>query len=71
MGEDQATWRPATGRATLYAWSVVHRDDLPPFGARIPYVAAVVDLAAGPRVMTGLVGWACPSRSPSARRPTT
>ncbi|MER5949407.1 OB-fold domain-containing protein [Streptomyces sp. NPDC001904] len=48
-------WRPASGRATLYTWSVVHRNDLPPFGARTPYVAAVVDLAEGPRMMTEVV----------------
>ncbi|RSS75493.1 Zn-ribbon domain-containing OB-fold protein [Streptomyces sp. WAC06614] len=63
-GEDRVTWRPATGRATLYTWSVVHRNDLPPFGARVPYVAAVVDLAEGPRMMTELVD--CPD--PAALR---
>ncbi|MET9943161.1 Zn-ribbon domain-containing OB-fold protein, partial [Streptomyces halstedii] len=40
---------------TLYTWSVVHRNDLPPFGDRVPYVAAVVDLAEGPRMMTEVV----------------
>jgi uncharacterized OB-fold protein len=39
----------------LYTWSVVHRNDLPPFGERTPYVAAVVDLAEGPRMMTEIV----------------
>ncbi|MGI5436010.1 Zn-ribbon domain-containing OB-fold protein [Streptomyces shenzhenensis] len=48
-------WERACGRATLYTWSVVHRNDLPPFGARTPYVAAVVDLAEGPRMMTEVV----------------
>ncbi|RMB83230.1 Zn-ribbon domain-containing OB-fold protein [Streptomyces shenzhenensis] len=48
-------WERASGRATLYTWSVVHRNDLPPFGARTPYVAAVVDLAEGPRMMTEVV----------------
>ncbi|MFJ8821453.1 Zn-ribbon domain-containing OB-fold protein [Streptomyces sp. NPDC102467] len=48
-------WRVASGRAVLYTWSVVHRNDLPPFGARTPYVAAVVDLAEGPRMMTEVV----------------
>lgn len=46
------TWEPASGRATLYTWSVIHRNDLPPFGTRVPYTAAVVDLAEGPRMMT-------------------
>ncbi|MFI5619547.1 Zn-ribbon domain-containing OB-fold protein [Streptomyces sp. NPDC051567] len=54
-GEDRVTWETATGRATLYTWSVVHRNDLPPFGTRVPYVAAVVDLAEGPRMMTEIV----------------
>ncbi|MEN8649242.1 Zn-ribbon domain-containing OB-fold protein [Streptomyces sp. 21So2-11] len=48
-------WERASGRATLYTWSVVHRNDLPPFGERVPYVAAVVDLAEGPRMMTEVV----------------
>ncbi|MFF0222843.1 Zn-ribbon domain-containing OB-fold protein [Streptomyces sp. NPDC004629] len=48
-------WERASGRATLYTWSVVHRNDLPPFGERTPYVAAVVDLAEGPRMMTEVV----------------
>ncbi|MEV4439791.1 OB-fold domain-containing protein [Streptomyces sp. NPDC049577] len=48
-------WEEAGGRATLYTWSVVHRNDLPPFDGRLPYVAAVVDLAEGPRMMTEVV----------------
>ncbi|MEU6915323.1 Zn-ribbon domain-containing OB-fold protein [Streptomyces olindensis] len=53
---EDVTWETASGRATLYTWSVVHRNDLPPFADRTPYVAAVVDLAEGPRMMTELVG---------------
>ncbi|MEU9112032.1 OB-fold domain-containing protein [Streptomyces sp. NPDC048483] len=53
---EDVVWEPASGRATLYTWSVVHRNDLPPFGGRVPYVAAVVDLAEGPRMMTEVVG---------------
>ncbi|MGW1374835.1 Zn-ribbon domain-containing OB-fold protein [Streptomyces sp. NPDC002446] len=52
---EEVGWEPASGRATLYTWSVVHRNDLPPFGERVPYVAAVVDLAEGPRMMTEIV----------------
>ncbi|MFI5987069.1 Zn-ribbon domain-containing OB-fold protein [Streptomyces sp. NPDC051555] len=54
-GEERVSWEGASGRATLYTWSVVYRNDLPPFGARVPYVAAVVDLAEGPRMMTEVV----------------
>ncbi|NUL03131.1 Zn-ribbon domain-containing OB-fold protein [Streptomyces lunaelactis] len=55
---EDVTWERASGRATLYTWSVVHRNDLPPFGARVPYAAAVVDLAEGPRMMTEIVEYA-------------
>ena len=49
---DDVEWREASGRATLYTWSVVHNNDLPPWPDRVPYVAAVVDLEEGPRMMT-------------------
>ncbi|MFD8008897.1 Zn-ribbon domain-containing OB-fold protein [Streptomyces sp. NPDC058955] len=52
---EDVTWEHASGLATLHTWSVVHRNDLPPFGARVPYVAAVVDLAEGTRMMTEVV----------------
>ncbi|WP_330282641.1 Zn-ribbon domain-containing OB-fold protein [Streptomyces sp. NBC_00588] len=52
---EDVEWEPASGRAVLYTWSVVHRNDLSPFGERTPYVAAVVDLAEGPRMMTEVV----------------
>jgi uncharacterized OB-fold protein len=48
-------WEEASGDAILYTWSVVHQNDLPPFPDRVPYVAAVVDLAEGPRMMTNVV----------------
>ncbi|MEU4349138.1 Zn-ribbon domain-containing OB-fold protein [Streptomyces sp. NPDC023838] len=53
---EDVAWEEASGRATLYTWSVIHRNDLPPFDARVPYTAAVVDLAEGPRMMTEVVG---------------
>ncbi|MFD3558716.1 Zn-ribbon domain-containing OB-fold protein [Streptomyces sp. NPDC058686] len=52
---EDVTWERASGTAVLYTWSVVHRNDLPPFGTRTPYIAAVVDLAEGPRMMTEIV----------------
>ena len=54
-GADDVAWVEASGEATLYTWSVVHQNDLPPFNERVPYVAAVVDLAEGPRMMTNVV----------------
>lgn len=52
---EDVTWEEAEGSATLYTWSVVQRNDLPPFPERVPYVAAVVDLVEGPRMMTNVV----------------
>ena len=49
-------WEQASGRATLYTYSIVHRNDLPSFSERVPYVAAVVDLEEGPRMMTNVEG---------------
>jgi len=53
---DDVSWKEASGRATLYTYSIVHQNDLPPFNERVPYVAAVVDLEEGPRVMTNIEG---------------
>lgn len=52
---DQVDWEEASGRATLYTWSVVRQNDLKPWPERVPYVAAVVDLDEGPRMMTNVV----------------
>lgn len=52
---DQVEWEEASGRATLYSWSVIYSNDQPPFRDRVPYVAAVVDLEEGPRMMTNMV----------------
>lgn len=52
---DEVAWEQASGRATLYTWSTVYQNDLPPFGSRVPYVAAVVTLEEGPRMMTNVV----------------
>ena len=53
---EDVVWEQASGDAVLYTWSVVHVNDLPPFRDRLPYIAAVVDLAEGPRMMTAVVG---------------
>jgi len=53
---NDVSWEEASGRATLYTYSIVRRNDLPPFNERVPYVAAVVDLEEGPRMMTNVEG---------------
>lgn len=44
-----------SGRATLYTYSEVHVNPMPPFKDLTPYVAAIVDLEEGPRMVTRLV----------------
>jgi uncharacterized OB-fold protein len=53
---DDVEWKEASGRGTFYTYSIVHVNDLPPFNQRVPYVAAIVELDEGPRVMTNIEG---------------
>jgi uncharacterized OB-fold protein len=53
---DDVAWKEASGGGTVYTYSVVHVNDLPPFNERVPYVAAIVELDEGPRVMTNIEG---------------
>lgn len=45
----------SSGRGTLYTYSTVFVNDLPPFKEHLPYVAALVELDEGPRLMTRIV----------------
>lgn len=47
-------WVTATGRGTLYSWTVVWRPQHPAF--EVPYAPAVVELDEGPRVLAAVVG---------------
>ena len=53
---DDVEWRDAAGTGILYTYSIVRQNDLPPFHERVPYVAAIVELDEGPRVMTNIEG---------------
>ncbi len=55
---DEVEWKAAAGGGTLYTYSIVRQNDLPPFPERVPYVAAIVELDEGPRVMTNVEGCA-------------
>jgi len=52
---DQVEDVELSGKATLYTDSVVRMNPMPPLADGVPYVAAVVDLEEGPRLMTRLV----------------
>ena len=53
---DDVAAEEASGGATLYTYSTVFMNDLAPFRDRLPYIAAVVDLDEGPRLVTNIVG---------------
>lgn len=53
---DCVIWEQASGRATVYTYTVSRRPAGPAFKADVPYIVALVELAEGPRMMTRLVG---------------
>ncbi|MDG2334874.1 MAG: Zn-ribbon domain-containing OB-fold protein [Myxococcota bacterium] len=48
----------ASGRATVYTFTITHQNGMPAFRDACPYVLAYVDLEEGPRLMTHIVGCA-------------
>jgi len=46
----------ASGRGSVYTYTVTHQNGVPPFRDALPYVLAYVDLEEGPRLMTNIVG---------------
>ena len=51
---DQIDWFDASGRGTIYSYTVVHRAP-PGFTDSVPYVVALIDLAEGVRLMSNIV----------------
>jgi hypothetical protein len=54
-------WLRASGRATVYSFTVMHQNQAPGFRDRLPYVLAVVELDEGIRILTNIVE--CPVES--------
>lgn len=52
------TWIRASGRGTVYSFTVTHQNQAPGFREELPYVLAVVELEEGLRMMTNVVGCA-------------
>ena len=55
-GSRAVGWVPASGDGTLIAFSIVHQAPSRDFIEDVPYVAAIVELAEGPRMPTRLAG---------------
>jgi uncharacterized protein len=43
-GEQTLEWITASGNATIYSFTVVRQNGVPPFNERVPFVVAVVEL---------------------------
>ncbi len=48
-------WLPASGRGTVYTYTVVRQNGAPPFASLVPYVVAMIDLEEGPRLMGNVI----------------
>jgi hypothetical protein len=48
----------ASGRGSVYSFTVTEQNQAPPFREAVPYVLAYVELEEGPRLLTNLVGCA-------------
>ena len=48
----------ATGRGTVYSFTVTYQNQAPGFREELPYVLAIVELDEGVRMMTNVVGCA-------------
>jgi hypothetical protein len=55
-GSLHTSWSEASGKGTIYSFTVVHRSGLEGYRDALPYVVAYVELEEGPRVMTNIVG---------------
>ena len=54
-GADTLEWVTASGLATVYSFTVVRQNGVPPFNERVPFVVAVVDLdEAGARMIAAM-----------------
>jgi uncharacterized OB-fold protein len=51
-------WVRASGRGTIYTFTVTHQNQAPGFREELPYVLAIVELEEGVRLMTNVVGCA-------------
>lgn len=48
-------WTRASGRGTIYTFTIARRPAGPAFKPDVPYVVALVELDEGPRLMTNIV----------------
>lgn len=54
-GSVELEWVQASGRGTVYSYTVVHRAPSPAFKEDVPYVVALIDLDEGVRMMSNIL----------------
>lgn len=55
-GAEDLVWQEASGRGSVYSFTVARRPTMRPFEPDVPYVIAIVELEEGPRMTTNIVG---------------
>lgn len=53
---DELEWQDASGRGTVYTFTIARRPTAPQWEGETPYVIAIVELAEGPRLITNIIG---------------
>lgn len=56
-GSTNVAWADASGKGSVYSFSVVHRAPSPAFKDQVPYVVAMVKTDEGPHMLTRLSGF--------------
>jgi uncharacterized OB-fold protein len=54
-GGPHTSWIDASGKGTVYTFTVVHRSGVEGYRDVLPYIIAYVELDEGPRVLTNIV----------------
>lgn len=54
-GSTDLRWIEASGRGTIYTFTVTHRPAGPAFEALVPYVCAIIELEEGVRMLSNVV----------------
>lgn len=52
---EECEWLPASGRGTIYTFTIVRENRARGWDKMVPYVLAVIELEEGPRMLTNLV----------------
>jgi uncharacterized protein len=51
----ELSWQPASGRGKVFSFTIVHIAAHPALAERVPYVAALIELEEGPRMVANML----------------